>query len=145
MQIGIDNNIIILKLKNNEDIFESIRQLVHDKNIQSGIILGGIGMIKDFELGYFDPKGYKTKNFAEPHELVSMTGSIAFTQEEPTQFLPHIHCSVADRNHQVWGGHLHKAKVNVVNEITLLRLDKLKLTRIKNDVTGLMELNIKGD
>jgi predicted DNA-binding protein with PD1-like motif len=57
--------------------------------------------------------------------------------------IPHIHCSVADSEHQLWGGHLNKARVNVINEITILKLDKLNLTRIKNEETGLMELNIE--
>ncbi len=143
MQFGVENNIIVLKLENDEDVFESIEHIVHKNNIRAGVIQGGIGMIKNFELGYYDPCGYQTKNFIEPHELISMTGSIAFAREDESKLLLHIHCSVGDRNHQVWGGHLLKAKVNVINEITILKFDKLILNRIKNETTGLMELSIE--
>lgn len=143
MQIGIESNIIVLKLTNDEDVFQSIKNAVKKHEIRSGIIITGIGMLKDFELGYFDPGGYKTKFFTEPHELVSMMGSIAYSKDEGAKFLPHIHCSVADRKHHVFGGHLYKGRVNVVNEITMLRLDELRLNRVKNEKTNLMELNIE--
>jgi predicted DNA-binding protein with PD1-like motif len=144
MQSGIENNLIICKLQNNEDLFESLNYLIKKYNINSGLILTGIGMLKEFELGYFDPGGYKTKFFQEPHELISLSGSIAINKEDPTEVILHVHCSVADRENQLWGGHLHKAKVNVVNEITIFKLEELQLNRIKNDSTGLMELNVEG-
>ncbi len=143
MQSAMESNIVILKLHNDEDLFEAIDWVVRKYDIRSGMILGGIGMLKSFELGYFDPKGYKTKHFVEPCELVSMTGSIAYSKDDELNFLPHIHCTVADREHHVWGGHLHNGTVNVVNEITILKLDGVKLNRIKNVNTGLMEFNIE--
>jgi predicted DNA-binding protein with PD1-like motif len=143
MQFGVDGAVIVVKLSNNDDVFEKYKEIIQKNNIRSGIILSGIGMLKDFELGYFDPGGYKTRTFSEPHELVSMSGSIAYAQNDNTNLLLHIHCSVANREHQVFGGHLNKATVNVVNEITILRLNELNLNRIKNEKTGLMELNIE--
>ncbi len=143
MQHGMESNILILKLNNNEDFFGSLKMATQQNEIQAGIILSGIGMLKDFELGYFDPEGYKTKHFIEPHELVSMSGSIAYAKDDSSNFLPHIHCTLANREHKVYGGHLKKGLVNVLNEITILKLNKLKLNRIKNNTTGLMELNIE--
>jgi predicted DNA-binding protein with PD1-like motif len=143
MQYGMDSKILVVKLVNGEDVFRAIEDATRKYNIRSGIILGGIGMLRDFELGYFEPGGYKTKVFDKPHELVSMTGSIAYSKTEPHKFLPHIHCTLADSEHKMFGGHLYKGTVNVINEITILQLDKLKLTRIKNETTGLMELNIE--
>ena len=143
MQVSRESNIIVLKLNNDEDVFESLERVVTEYEIRSGLIVSGIGMLKEFELGYFDPGGYKTTFFTEPHELVSMSGSIAYAMDDDSKLLPHIHCGVANREHQLFGGHLHRAKVNVVNEITILRLAGLKLTRVKNEFTGLMELNIE--
>ncbi len=144
MQHGIEDDLVVLKLTNNENVFTCLEHAVDMYDIRSGIIISGIGMIKDFELGYFDPEGYKTKDFPEPHELLSMNGSIAFVKDEDPKerLIPHVHCSVADREHHCWGGHLHGASVNIINEITILRLTKLNLTRIKNKTTGLYELDI---
>ena len=139
----MDSKILVIKLVNGEDVFSAIEEAARKYNIRSGIILGGIGMLRDFELGYFEPGGYKTRVFDEPHELVSMTGSIAYSKTESDKFLPHIHCTLADSNHKVFGGHLYKGTVNVINEITILQLNNVILTRIKNETTGLMELNIE--
>jgi predicted DNA-binding protein with PD1-like motif len=143
MQSGMDANVLVLKLVNDEDLFECLDRAAWEHNIRSGIILGGLGMLKDFELGYYDPEGYKTQNFAEPHELVSMTGSIAIDKDNPEKLLPHIHVNMGNRSHQVFGGHLIKGTVNVVNEIFILKLENLMLNRVKNPTTGLMELNVE--
>ena len=143
MQSGLEGDFIVLKLNNNENVFECIHETVVKYNIKSGLILTGIGMIKDFELGYFDPGGYIIDHFSEPHELVTMSGSIVFPKNDPKNAIPHIHCTVADHSHHVFGGHLHKATVNIINEISIKRLNDLNLKRIKNDQTGLMELNIE--
>jgi predicted DNA-binding protein with PD1-like motif len=143
MESEIEDNFIVVKLENDDDLFKNIKEVTGKYNIRSGLILTGIGMIKDFELGYFDPEGYKTSSFSEPHELVSMSGSIAFDKNDPNNLLPHIHCAVAGRDHHVFGGHLNKATVNVINEITIVRLNDLILNRLKNETTGLMELNIE--
>lgn len=143
MQIGLEDNIIVLKLNDGEDLFRSLEISLKKLDIRSGVILSGIGMIKEFELGYFDNGEYRLKQFNAPHELVSLMGSVAYAKHDPDQMLLHIHCTAADSDLNVWGGHLYHARVNVINEITILRLNKLELTRIKNDLTGLMELNIE--
>jgi predicted DNA-binding protein with PD1-like motif len=143
MESEIEDNFIVIKLENDDDVFLNIKKVSGKYNIKSGLILSGIGMIKNFELGYFDPQGYKTSTFSEPHELVSMSGSLAFDKNDTNNFLPHIHCTVADRDHHTFGGHLHKATVNIINEITMVRLNDLILNRKKNETTGLMELNIE--
>ena len=146
MQSAIDSNVVVLKLTDGDDLFKSLGAATDKYKIYSGIIVSGLGMLREFELGYFEPGGYKTKYFEEPHELVSMTGSIVYVDKKHKDdvFMPHIHCAVGDSDHRVWGGHLNKGTVNVVNEITILRLTSTRFTRVKNDKTGLMELNIEG-
>ena len=143
MQFGLEDNIIVLKLDDGEDLLRSVEMSLKKMDVRSGVFLTGIGMIKEFELGYFDNGEYRLKQFKAPHELVSLMGSVAYARQDPDQMLLHIHCTVSDSDLNVWGGHLYHARVNVINEITILRLNKLELTRIKNDLTGLMELNIE--
>ncbi|MCJ7463961.1 MAG: DUF296 domain-containing protein, partial [Thermoplasmata archaeon] len=79
----------------------------------------GLGMIHDFELGYFDKGRYLKKAFSEPHELLALQGSVA-SEGEPRI---HIHATVADAKHNAFGGHLMRGKVWMSNEIGLLLLD----------------------
>ncbi|MCG2826318.1 MAG: DUF296 domain-containing protein [Thermoplasmatales archaeon] len=134
MQFKTESNIVIVRLDDGEDFFESMEKVVKSCEIESGMILSGIGQLKNFELGYFDGKKYVKKTFEKPMELVSMHGSIAETF--------HIHCTLADEKQRVYGGHLFKGIVSVVNELIILRLTKIKLGRKLDKKTGLKTLKI---
>jgi predicted DNA-binding protein with PD1-like motif len=133
----IEKQFILAKLEDGEDVFKSIGNLVKKHDIVSGIILTGIGMLQDFELGYFNGKEYVFKRFEEPMELLSMHGSIT---TEP-ELIIHIHVSLGNHNYEVFGGHLKTGIVKTLNEITILKLQDVELTRKLNENTGLMELD----
>lgn len=133
-----ENGFVALKLDHGEDFYECLNKAIMDFNIKSGYILMGIGMLKDVEIGYFGGTEYLTKHLAEPHELVSMQGSIS-TKDE---VIIHIHCSLAGPDHKLIGGHLNKGTVNVINEIFIKKVDKIELGRNLNPNTGLKELYI---
>ena len=124
MQVARRGNALVLRLDHGEDVLESIAECVEED--KSTIILTtGLGMISEFELGYFDNGEYVTKAFKEAHELLSMQGSVA-SDGGPRL---HIHVAVADRSHNAFGGHLLRGKVWMSNEICLLRIDGLESRR----------------
>ncbi len=133
-----ENGFVALKLDNGEDFYECLNKAIVDFNIRSGYILMGIGMFRGAEIGFFDGTEYLTKYLSEPHELVSMQGSIS-TKDE---VIIHIHCSLAGPDHSLIGGHLNKGTVNVINEILIKKVDEIELGRNLNPNTGLKELFI---
>lgn len=139
VQSAIEGRYIIAKLEDGEEVFECIEKLIHEHGLSSGIILSGIGMLRNLEIGYFNGKEYDFKGFSEPMELLSMHGSIT-TKPEP---VIHIHVSLGNNTYEVVGGHLKSGIVNSVNEISILKLQDVELTRELNENTGLKELNIK--
>jgi predicted DNA-binding protein with PD1-like motif len=126
------------KFSDGEDVFESLEAVARAHGIDSGAILWGIGMLRDFEIGYFGPQGYEKKGYAEPHELVAFHGSV--TMGADPKF--HIHVGVAGRDHGVVGGHLFRATTCVVNEVCVERFDRIHLSRRRNAKTTLNELEI---
>ena len=140
MLFGKESNIIVIKLDEGENLHNGIEQALGQNMIKSGIILGGVGMVTDFKLGYYDGKEYITEEYKEPHELLTLQGSVAHAGQG--KLLLHIHCTVANTAHQVFGGHLISATVKYMNEIFVLRMVDVELGRRKNDRTGLMELEI---
>lgn len=137
MQTGIEGSFVVVKLDDGEDLFESIRQVIEERNIESGIVLTGIGMLRDFEVGYFDGDKYITESYEEAHELVALHGSL--TEKGDI----HLHCALAGRDHRIIGGHLVKGTVAVLNEITLLKFPSLRFSREINPKSGLKEFGIK--
>ena len=115
---------VMLRLDHGEDVLASISGAVEDEP-STMMVTAGLGMMSGFELGYFDNGEYIRKRFEEPHELLSMQGSVA-TSGEPRI---HIHVAVADKGHAAFGGHLLSGKVWMSNEILLTRVGGLTSNR----------------
>ena len=139
MKSAADPSLIMAKLEDGEDLFESLQMVVNEHRIESGTVLWGIGMVRDFEVGYFDGKHYHRKTFDRPHELLALHGSIA-ARGDPVF---HLHLAGANDAHGVVGGHLFKATVSTLNEICLSRLDRVRLGRALSPRSGLRELVVE--
>jgi len=108
----------------------------HD--LKGAVVLSGIGMLRDFEIGYFNGKKYKNETYREPHELVSLHGSVS----TEGGLVIHLHAALAGKDHKLIGGHLHKAAVCVVNEIVLGAVEEARMARIPDPATGLKLLHL---
>ena len=120
MEIARKEAFVLVRLEHGEDIIESIKQTVKEER-STMVLVVGLGMISDFELGFFDRGNYLTQSYNDPHELLSLQGTIA-TEGEPRI---HIHATVANKEHEAFGGHLMRGKAWMSNEIGLLRLERL--------------------
>ncbi len=138
MQSAAEGNIVMVKLSDGEDVFASLETVCRERGIESGAVHWGIGMLQDFEIGFFAPKGYEKAVYADRHELLAFHGSIAMGSEPKF----HIHIAVAGRDHAVLGGHLFRAKACMVNEICLEKFDAIRMSRRLNPKTSLNELQL---
>ena len=136
MKSAIDGNLVMAKLEDGEDLLGSLHKIVNKHRIEGGTVLWGIGMVRDFEVGYFDGKAYRKRTFASPHELLALHGSISPGAEPPF----HLHLGAGNESHGVIGGHLFKATVSTLNEICIARFDALRLGRELSPRSGLREL-----
>lgn len=136
MRTSIEGEIVLAKLEDGEDLFPSLLALAEETGIASGMVLWGIGMLRDVELGYFNGKSYERATYAEPRELLALHGSIAQDAENPL----HLHVGLAGRDHVAVGGHLFRARVAVLNEVAVRRLSAIRLGRALNPASGLREL-----
>lgn len=126
----------MVKLSDGDDLFASLEAVARKNGIESGAVLWGIGMLQDFEIGFFGPKGYEKTVLADRHELLALHGSIAMRADPKL----HLHVAVARPDLAVLGGHLFRAKSAVVNEIFVTRFDSIHFDRRFNEKTGLREL-----
>jgi len=137
MQSREKNSMVMIRLFPDEDIYEKLEEACKKHDIETAIVLSGLGQLKQFRLGYFKEKGnYAPEDFAEPHELLSLTGNVS-KQKEGYEF--HLHAALGNEKKKVVGGHLIKGKVEVTNEIALLKTS-LKLERVTEESTGLKGL-----
>ncbi|TXT64702.1 MAG: hypothetical protein BAJALOKI1v1_530010 [Promethearchaeota archaeon] len=112
------NRVIVARVYPDEDLIESITQVVLQSDITSGSI-NVIGALKKYTLGYFDikKKEYKLHSFEEDVELISCMGNIAFKDGKP---IIHLHCIVGREDYSVMGGHLGQPSIiSVTGEVII--------------------------
>ena len=145
MQVIEDDGPVVIRLYEGEDLFPTLLEALDRVDLRYGVILTGVGMLKDFELGWFDhaTKGYVKKEFATPHELVAMSGTVAVAVADGGEgtVIPHVHVAMAGPDLGLVGGHLWKATVTILNEISIARVEG-PMRRKLNPATGLMELDL---
>jgi predicted DNA-binding protein with PD1-like motif len=137
MEIAEERNLILVKFTRG-CVIKNLISLMEKKCLESVLVLSGIGMLRNTTIGYFDGESYVKEQIKDPVELVSLQGNIGRV-ENSDKIACHLHVAVADKNHQIKGGHLFDGEVIVVNEILLKKLDKVKIKREKNK-QGLFEL-----
>lgn len=123
-----EGNLIVFRFEDGKDVIESLKRVTKEHNIQSGIILSGIGMLRNFEISFYsrEKAGYVTNKFNEPVELLSLSGNISLRNDE-TFF--HLHVALAKEDTTALGGHLKKAMVHNTLEGVIVKLSEIKLTR----------------
>lgn len=133
----IEGNILMVRLETGEKILEKLKEVVESNRVVSGVVLSGIGMLKDIEVGYFQSleKGYQRHYIPYPCELVSLSGNIS-RQEEGYNI--HLHVGLIKPDGDSTGGHLFGGTVQYTNEIFILLLNS-PLIR-KKEETGLYGL-----
>jgi hypothetical protein len=112
-----DGDKLAIKLDHGDDLFSSLYRIAEEESVHAGYVVAGIGMLRGSRVGYFHGDRYEQRTFEEPRELVSLQGSIATMDGKPNA---HLHVGLAGRDHQVVGGHLFQATVQITNEIMIL-------------------------
>jgi len=140
MEYREDQGLIMVRLHQDEDLFESLEKVCTACDVRTGVVLSGIGMLKQAELSFYVKQGrYATALFPEPLELVSLTGNVLLQDDE---YVFHLHAALAKETKDALAGHLSKGKVNVTNEIVILKTDIAALRKL-DDATGLMALTFE--
>lgn len=128
MYFGKEGNLIAYRLKDGEEVIESLKLVAGKYGVKSGMILCGIGMIRDFEISFYSREEgrYMTTKFDEPVELLSLTGNISSRNNEASL---HLHAALAKEDKNAIGGHLDKATVHNTIEGAIVKFSEIKLTR----------------
>ena len=140
MEYRENGDIIFIRLHQDEDLFESLQDVCRACDLRAGIVISGIGMLKQAELSYFVESGrYSPVLYPEPLELVSLSGNIIIKEDDCHI---HLHAALARDDKETLAGHLSNGKVNVTNEIVILKTT-IPADRELDATTGLMALTFR--
>jgi len=123
---------LIVRLEDGEDFFGQLQSL----GISAGVIVAGIGMLKDVTLAFWNGREYLEHQVEGPVELLSLQGNFSLKEGRP---FVHCHAVLGREDGSVVGGHLMRATVNETNEIIIERLSGVKLER-RAEPSGLFGL-----
>lgn len=137
MTIKEGNSTIAIRMVENEDLIESLKTICKHYNVDSAIIVSGVGMFKSLEIGYWNGKEYVKETIDQTTEIISLSGNIGTTNDSD-EVVIHLHVSVGLEDYSVIGGHLMNATL-YNGEIFIEKLHNINLLR-KKEESGLMGL-----
>jgi predicted DNA-binding protein with PD1-like motif len=111
-------NIISLRLEDGSDLLPELKHLLEKEAVKGAVILSAIGMLRNFTIGWLGPEGYVKKEYNEPYELLSISGTVNI-MEDGGVFI-HPHAALSGRDHSTVGGHLFSGVVHNTLEAVLL-------------------------
>lgn len=104
--------------------------------IKAGAILGGVGMLRELVLAYWNGKEYVREEVPEPVELLSLQGNFGVKEGE---IVVHAHVVVGKEGGATVGGHLMEGIVHNTAEVVIAELPGVVMER-KPEPTGLVGL-----
>lgn len=131
---------LVVRLKHDADVVQSITELAKNKGIEAGIITA-IGALKRAKLGYYDQRNqeYREIRIDSPREMASCMGNVSLKDGEP---FTHVHVVLADEMGNTKAGHLLEGIVFAA-EVHLRQLEGPKLGRKYDELTGLSLWNME--
>ena len=135
-----EENIVFIRLFEDEDMYEQIKKACKIHNVETAVVLSGIGQLKQVKLGYFKEKGnYSQELFDKPLEILSISGNIC---KKNKGYILHLHAVLGDEKKKAFGGHLIGGKISITGEIVLLK-SIININRKLDKKTGLESLYLK--
>jgi len=123
---------VIVRMLDGENLVENLLSI----DVTAAVIVGGIGMVREARLAYWNGTEYEEHEVAEPTELLAMQGNLALRDGER---VAHCHLTLARRDGTVVGGHLVAATVANTVELVLTIPEGIRLKR-KPEPSGLVGL-----
>ncbi len=122
MRVYARDDIIFIRLDDGEGFFESLTKALEDLGVYSGVFIGAIGMLRNFEIGWFNVSSleYEREFVSQPYELTSVQGNIS---KKDGKIFIHAHVTLAGPSRTVAGGHLFRGEVCNTAEIFIKKLD----------------------
>ena len=140
MEKSRKGDLLMIRFSDGEDLLEGMMKALKDEGIRSGVIIGGVGMIRDAALSFYKGRGeYETVPLGEEVELCALSGNVSTMGDE---LVIHMHATVGRRGGTAMAGHLSAGRVNMTTEIAVLAAAQ-KLIRRADPDTGLRTLTFE--
>jgi predicted DNA-binding protein with PD1-like motif len=120
------------RLEPEQDLFESIEAFVHEKRIEAGCVLSGVGSLTHVTLRLANRDFYS--EYDGHFEIVSIAGMLSIHGS-------HLHISISDGDGKTIGGHFDSGcKIYTMAEIVIVVFNDVIYRREFDENSGYDEL-----
>lgn len=125
---------ILIRLDPGEEVTAGIGEVCKAESVRLGVV-SGIGAVDRAKVGLFKPdtKEYVGTVLEKPYEVTALMGNVS---EMNGELYLHLHITLADVDHNAFGGHLNEAVVSATAEIWIDVVDGT-VDRAFSDTVGL--------
>lgn len=124
-----------VRLLPGQDLKESLKQLVVEKNIRAGVVLTCVGSLQKAVLRMADENIINT--YEERFEIVSLVGTLSADGV-------HLHAALSRANGEVIGGHVSDGcTIYTTAEIVVADVPDVIFKRVHDEQTGFKELVVE--
>lgn len=140
MEKSRKGDLLVIRFADGENLIKGLEAVLTEEKITSGLIVGGVGMIKNAGLSFYVGRGeYETVPVTGAAELCSLSGNISGYEGE---LVIHMHAVVGTKGGAAMAGHLSSAEVSMTAEVAVLAIQQM-LTRKLDPATGLRTLTFE--
>jgi len=129
----------MLRLAEGDRIPEAFAELARAHGIRAAAVSMGIGQLREVRLAFWNGSEYVPRDISTPVELVSLGGSIAESDGEPSV---HLHATVGLADHSAVAGHLISATVGLLVESMVVAFPGRTFARPFDESVGLRRLDL---
>lgn len=106
---------LLIRLDPGEEVIASVGEVCKKEAVRLGVV-SGIGAVGKATVGLFKPdsKEYFSTTMEKPFEITNLAGNVS---EMNGELYLHLHITLADSEHNAFGGHLNEAVVSATAEI----------------------------
>lgn len=140
MESTRQGNLLVVRFSDGDDLISQATWLLEKQGIRSGIVLGGVGMLKPVTFGFYKGGGdYQRIEIERECELCALSGNIAVFGND---LMLHLHGVVGLEDGRAVAGHILGARVHLTCEVALLATEEVMMRKF-DPQTGLKKLEFK--
>lgn len=142
MQAVSDGSRWMLRLAEREELPTVLADFARKHAVRAAAIPMGIGQLTTAKVGFWNGSEYVPRVVNTPVELVSLAGSIAEADGEPSI---HLHVTLGTADHGAISGHLLSATVGLLVEMLVVSFPERRFDRPLDESVGVRRLELGPD
>jgi predicted DNA-binding protein with PD1-like motif len=139
MQAVSDGARWMVRMVEGERLPDAFVEFARSQGIRAAAVPMGIGQLTQVRLAFWNGSEYVPRDLTSPVELVSLSGSIADADGEPSV---HLHATVGLADHSAAGGHLVSGTVGLLVESLIVTFPGQVFRRPFDESVGLRRLEL---